>query len=61
MADKLDLEAFKESLLDVAAVGEKLSSHFAKTEDLIGAIKLALDNEGQLSLLASVIYADKKK
>ncbi len=54
-------EQFRESLRDVVLVGEKLASHCGSVDEFLGVCKLALDNDGQLRLLYSLMASQNKK
>ncbi len=63
MADqKISTEdAFRESLKDVVAFAQKVSSCCKTVEDLIGMAELALTNDGQLQLLMEKITTPQSK
>lgn len=52
-------ESFRESLEDVIAIAEKMGTHCKSTSDLTNMLKLALENDGQLSLILSIVQGKK--
>ena len=54
------LEKFHSCLTDIVAVCEKLSSHVTSLEDLVGMINLALENQGQLKMLFTIVMGQSK-
>lgn len=48
---KTELETWRSSLVDVAGVCEKLAPICGSVEELVGMLKLALENEAQLKLV----------
>ena len=52
-------EAFRSSLEDISTIVTELSGVFKTTEELLGAINLALVNDGQLALLMSLMKKKK--
>lgn len=57
MADKTVSaeDSFRDSLLDVITIADKLRQHCKSVEDLIGICELATKNEGQLALLMNIV------
>lgn len=59
--DENQLEKFHSCLTDVVAVCEKLGNHVSSLEDLVGMINLALDNQGQLKMLFTIVMGNLTK
>lgn len=58
MSDKINPEdAFRDNLKDLLVVAQRLSSLVRNVEDLVGIITLALDNDGQLQMIMSLVTA----
>ena len=51
--------SFHSSIQDVMVIAQKLLPHCRTVEELIGMVGLALENEGQLRLLMSVVSQKK--
>ena len=54
------LDSFKKSLDDVAVVIEKLAPHCQSFDEMVGMLKLAEENGGQLRLLYRIVTDQKK-
>lgn len=62
MNDKISVEdGFRESLKDVVTICEKLSASCQSTSDLTEMLKLALENDGQLRLILSMMTPQSKR
>jgi hypothetical protein len=53
------LEQFRGCLEDMVAVVDKVRTTCESTEDLLGVMKLALTNEGQLKLLYREVFGER--
>lgn len=61
MADKADLmQSFRSSLEDVITIAEKLTPLCETVSDLVGMVRLATENDGQLKLLYELVMRNKK-
>ncbi len=49
-------KSFRSSLEDSIAVIRKLSPHCTSVDDLVGVLNLALENDGQLTLLMREVF-----
>lgn len=48
-------EEFKDDLLDVITIAEKLAPFCSTVEELIGMAKHALENDGQLRMILTLV------
>ena len=55
------LRSFKDSLADAVAIVEKLVPVCGSVDDLVGVLKFALNNDGQLRLLLKEISPLSKR
>ena len=53
--------SFRSSLEDVVTITEKLSPYCRTVEDLLGMVRLALENDGQLHLLMGLVAQPSKR
>ena len=53
-------DAFRKSLEDVVLVAEKLAPLAERTEDLVGMLKLAILNLGQLRMIIELVIKNKE-
>lgn len=54
------IEEFRNGLEGVVEIAQRLSTHVTSVEDLIGVIKLALENDSQLRILMSITLQQGK-
>lgn len=54
------IEKFRASLEDLSVVAEKLLPVCPATADLLGMVRLAMENDGQLRLLMATVLSAKK-
>lgn len=53
-------EKMRENLMDLSNLLERLAPLCDRTDDLIGVVRLALENTGQLRILMKTIMDNKK-
>lgn len=54
------IEEFREGLEGVIEIAQRLSTHVTTVEDLIGVVKLALENDSQLRILMTITLQQGK-
>lgn len=52
-------ESFRESLKDVVTIAEKLTPYCQTIDDLVSMANLALENDGQLRLIMSIVASKR--
>lgn len=56
---KAATDSFRESLKDVVTIAEKLAPYCQTIDDLVSMANLALENDGQLKLLMSIVASKR--